>query len=569
MKRLFLSFIIVIAAFMEARGQYVVLGNIQGNMGSIQASVIDSTSLEPLPYASVYIIPRKDTTITNFALTDTTGVALMRDVPYGAYTFNVELMGYKPYSKSILLNDWRKNMGIVKLQVDDKFLEAAVISDVGNPIVVKQDTIEYNASSFRVGSNAVLKDLLAKMPGFEFTEDGKVKVNGEEVDRITVNGRTFFFGDQATTLNNLPAKVVDKIRVIDKDTKQKQATGVDDGAKEKVMDVALKKEYEKGWFGNIGAMGGTTLSREDEHLRDNRGLLFNANALLSNFNPKDQVTLIANGMNVASGDEAIAYYRMGDDADMPRQGLNTGAQLAGSFNTVRIKDVETSVTLGYRYSGTDFGSETYRTTYQDAGDLYAESKENGVQGSNSVNANMEFEKSKGNFTFNIRPSFNWRQSSSSSESSSRTDREGAFLNSSSGRSESQASAYTSSLYGRMSFANIGDKKRRSITLIFGGHLGGSEGASSDYSLTKFEGREDDLRDLHYISGGRSYGFNTGLQYVEPLSEKLLLLANTSVSYSKSSSDKLAYNADGSENEYYTSLSDNDYIRQNYEISLQY
>lgn len=95
---------------------------------------------------------------------------------------------------------------------------------MGNPIVVKKDTVEFNAFSFRVGANAMLKDLLQRMPGMEITDDGTVKLNGEEIDKLTVGGRTFFFGDQSTALNNLSAAVVDKIRVIDRESEATRAT---------------------------------------------------------------------------------------------------------------------------------------------------------------------------------------------------------------------------------------------------------------------------------------------------------------------------------------------------------
>ncbi len=149
-------------------------------------------------------------------------------------------------------------MGTIKLQINENYLKAAMVTDVGNPIIVKKDTVEFNASSFQVGANAMLKDLLMRMPGMEITDEGKVKFNGEVIDKLTVGGRTFFFDDQSTALNNLPAAIVDKIRVIDRESEQTRASGIQDGNREKVMDVALKKEYEKGLFGNVGLKGGTT-----------------------------------------------------------------------------------------------------------------------------------------------------------------------------------------------------------------------------------------------------------------------------------------------------------------------
>ena len=169
-------------------------------MGEIRASVVDSLTNEPVAFASVYVIPSKDTTITNFTLTDAKGQATLDEVPLGSYVFHVEMMGYKPFVKERYFRDAEVDMGTIRLQVDEHFLQAATVTDVGNPIVVKQDTVEFNASSFRVGANAMLRDLLKRMPGMEITEDGKVKFNGELIDKLTVGGRTFFFNDQNTRL---------------------------------------------------------------------------------------------------------------------------------------------------------------------------------------------------------------------------------------------------------------------------------------------------------------------------------------------------------------------------------
>ncbi|MBR5042358.1 MAG: carboxypeptidase regulatory-like domain-containing protein, partial [Bacteroidales bacterium] len=222
MRRILIILALSLASVTFARAQVVILNDnlFTGRMSEIKAAVVDSLSNEPVSFASVYVIPSKDTTITNFTLSDANGEAKLDEVPFGSYVFHVEMMGYKPFVKERFFREERVDMGTIRLQVDELFLEAAVVRDVGNPIVIKQDTVEFNASSFRVGANAMLKDLLQRMPGMEITEDGKVKFNGEAIDKLTVGGRTFFFGDQGTALNNLPAAVVDKIRVIDRESEQ-------------------------------------------------------------------------------------------------------------------------------------------------------------------------------------------------------------------------------------------------------------------------------------------------------------------------------------------------------------
>ena len=357
MKKFISLLILTVCLCVSAKAQVFIINDnvFQGRMSEIKTMVLDSLTNEPVAFASVYVIPSKDTTITNFTLTDAKGEAKLDEVPFGSYVFHVEMMGYKPFVKERFFRDEQVDMGTIRLQQDELFIQAATITDIGNPIVVKQDTVEFNASSFRVGANAMLKDLLQRMPGMEITEDGKVKFNGEEIDKLTVGGRTFFFNDQSTALNNLPAAVVDKIRVIDRESEQTRASGIQDGQREKVLDVALKKEYEKGWFGNVGLKGGATLGEKegDDVLRDNRGLLWNGNALVSAYSEKDQVTVIANGQNINDSNAVVVVISDAGERSTANQGLSTAAQLAMNANTSRIKDVETTVSVnyGFRYPG--------------------------------------------------------------------------------------------------------------------------------------------------------------------------------------------------------------------------
>ena len=112
----------------------------------------------------------------------------------------------------------------------------------------------------------MLEDLLKKMPGMEVGADGTVMLNGEKIDKITVGGRTFFFNDPTAALKSLPAKIVEKIIVSDK--VKDEAAGeafATKSEKEKVMDVELKEEYTKGWFGNARLGGGSTLTPETDN----------------------------------------------------------------------------------------------------------------------------------------------------------------------------------------------------------------------------------------------------------------------------------------------------------------
>jgi hypothetical protein len=405
MKRLFTAIILTIITCTFARAQVFVINDAMfaSRMSSIKVKIVDSLTNEPISFASVYVVPAKDTTITNFIISDTAGVATLKDVPYGNYVFHIEMMGYKHYSKEKYFREERVDLGTVKLKLDENYLSAITVSDVGNPIVMKQDTIEFNASSFRVGANGMLRDLIKRMPGMEITDDGKVKFNGEAIDKLTVGGRTFFFDDQSTALNNLPAAIVDKIRVIDRESQTTRTTGIQDGTREKVLDVGLKKEFEEGWFGNISIKGGTTLEgkKKDEPLRENRGALYNTSALVAAYNKKDQVTFLANGMNVADGGVAMVVRGGEDVLSSFEPGLTSAAQLGLNVNTSRIKDVETTLSANYKYTDNETGSQSYRTTFQENGNLFTESRKSGRSFDNGVSANYEMKKEKGKILFSF------------------------------------------------------------------------------------------------------------------------------------------------------------------------
>ena len=556
---------------LSSRAQVFIINDnaLQERMGEIKATVVDSLTNEPVSFASVYVIPSKDTTITNFTLTDGKGEAKLDEVPFGNYVFHVEMMGYKPFVKERYIRDKQVDMGTIRLQVDKQFLQAATITDVGNPIVIKKDTVEFNASSFRVGANAMLKDLLLRMPGMEITEDGKVKFNGKEIDKITVGGRTFFFDDQSAALNNLPASVVDKIRVIDRESEETRATGLKDGNKEKVLDVALKKEYEKGWFGNVGVKGGTTLGdKADENpLRDDRGFVWGANALVSAYTEKDQVVVIANGQNI--DDTGTVFASSNDDGgiELVDQGLSTAYQLGVNANTGRLKGVESTVSVNYKNTDTDSGSQSDRTTYLDDGNLASSTRNSGKQYATSVNANLELQKEEGKVWFHVRPSFRFGKTDYAGSGTSEARREGAFVNGSENATHRLSTNKDASMENDISFRNLWGKKGRTLRFDLDGSYGVNNGESEESNLLKTIGGTD-ARSMRYLSDGKSYGADSHVRFTEPLGEKWTLSAMGGLTWSGSDNVRDAFDAAG-RNDYYSSLSRNNYIEQQYDVTAQY
>ena len=561
-RRLFVVFASLVLA-VAAQAQVVVMDYdmfMSNRNIKVKLSVLDAKTEEPLPFATVYLNPQGDTTITHFALSDQKGEVEIKDVPVGRYRLNVELIGYTPYRKDCNFRNYEENLGKIKLDENPEIIDAATITTVGNAIEVRQDTLIYNAAAFHVGDNAMLEDLIKKMPGMEVGEDGTVKVNGEKVDKITVGGKTFFFNDPSAALKNLPAKIVDKIKVVDQENKDAAFSGVaSEDSREKVMDLQLKEEYKKGWFGNARLGGGWRPGRDVEGLGDDRNALFNGNFLLSGYNEQDQLTLLANGQNAAEpgSNNGFVIFSSGDDIDYENLdamslvgGLKTSAMAGANLNSDRIKGLESTASVSYNFSDqVSAQRSTRQSTLVGESPLFTDGQMNGSTRTDRVNLSLELNKKdpkKFNFTF--QPKFGFNSSASSSRNQSATkDAQGAEVNGTD--ANKWASSRTFQASGRISggYKDFG-KERRSLNLTVNYNFNKNLGESREDSRTWY-GATVTPRNLRYDTGGGARMLSGKLTYLEPFGKNWGLAAIVSTRWQQRNNEKAAFNADGSANDY--------------------
>jgi hypothetical protein len=239
----------------------------------VTGQVLD-TLKQGVPSATVMLLQAKDSSLVNFAATDTRGVFEMRNVNKGSYQVKVTFVGMTPIVRSITTGtESTIDVGRLMLEPLNKQLDDLVIVGEKAPVTVKRDTIEFNATSFKTKANANVEDLLKKLPGVEVDTDGTVKAQGEQVQRVTVDGREFFGRDPKLATRNLPADAVDKVQVFDKKSDQAVFTGIDDGQREKTINLELKEEKRLGAYdcklkkGTIAsrAYGSDTISERHRH----------------------------------------------------------------------------------------------------------------------------------------------------------------------------------------------------------------------------------------------------------------------------------------------------------------
>ena len=345
---------------------------------SIKLHLTDAKTSEPVAFATASVTVKGEKSPLKYTLTDDKGNAVIAKLKRGTYILKAELMGYKTYVKEVTLE---KNMdlGVIKMAEDAEVLEAAKVTDVGNPIVIKKDTVEYNASSFKTSDNDMLEELLKKLPGVEVGTDGSITANGETIKKITIDGKTFFLDDPQLASKNIPAKIIEKVKVVEKKSDQAMFTGIDDGEEETIIDLKLRPGMAKGWFGNVMAGGGHDIPGAGSDMNDWR---YQGTAMIGRFVEGSQISLILNGNNTNNrGFNDIAGSMMGNMRGGRGMGRGQGGWgggngisntwMGGLNGAFDLCDGDMERSGNYLYNGSDKNVEetSSKTTYMEGYDL--------------------------------------------------------------------------------------------------------------------------------------------------------------------------------------------------------
>ncbi len=522
----------------------------------ISAVLVDASSGEPLGYVTVSLYKSGQEKPLKYALSDDKGKVTIESVSKGEYSFKAELLGYKPYTATVKMESSSKDLGTLKMALDSQQLDAASVSAVGNPIIVKKDTIEFNASSFKTTDNDVLEDLLKKLPGVEVSEDGSVTVNGQSISKITIDGKTFFLDDPQLATKNIPAKMVNKLKVIQKKSEQAEFTGIDDGEEETVIDLSVQPGMMKGLFGNVAAGAGYDLPSQDGVKSDVR---YQGNAFIGRFTDKSQISLILNGNNT---NNRGATNRSGNmmSGMMGGGGMGRGQGGWGRGNGITTSYMgglngawtlfDNRMNLGgnylYNASDNDVEESSVKTTYlNDYNLLY---KSSGASNTHSDGHRFGLRldhKFSDNTSILFQPSVDFGTGHYSQVSRDSTYRENpdgevyklndAFTNNSGSNRNASASGF---LLFRQRLGIPG----RTMTAMFNYNISSNELDGLNNNGTKGYDKDgsvvsDTTVNQSFTNKRKSYSLFGNLTYTEPLGNHFYVEANYSYNWSRSSSDK--------------------------------
>ncbi|RYF86201.1 MAG: hypothetical protein EON98_04370, partial [Chitinophagaceae bacterium] len=262
----------------------------------IGGTIRDQQAQVPLSSASVRLKSVTDSTISRTQLSDSAGRFLFQNLAADSFVISISYSGFQPVSRGIRLDSTNvsldsSNLGGVDVSIalvpsTSTDLATVVISTRVAPATQKGDTLQINASQFKVNPDATAEDLARKVPGITI-ENGQVKAQGENVQKVTIDGRELFGDDATAALRNLPAEVIDKIQIFDRLSDQAQLSGVDDGNTTKGINIVTKANMRNGQFGRIFVGYGTderySAGGNATILKDNRRV-----SLVGNFNNINQ-----------------------------------------------------------------------------------------------------------------------------------------------------------------------------------------------------------------------------------------------------------------------------------------
>ena len=527
MKKLFVVFVLLFAINLYS----------QEKSFEIIGTLIAEDSSTPIESATIYLERIKDSTVISYTISDEKGKFKLESSTYDkSLNFYVSYVGYKMYLKQLLIDREKIDLSTIKMQLDNQLDEVLVKSTA--PITIKKDTLEFNVKSFKTKKDATVEDLLKQLPGVEVDDEGKITVNGKEVNKILVNGKPFFGDDPTITTKNLTKDIIEKIQIVDTKTKSEAFTGEAGDTENKTINLTIKEENNKGIFGRVSAGAGTDKRYEF--------------AGMVNFFDNDQrISVLAGGNNTNSpgfsfGEISKMFSNSNFRSISSNGSFNIGGRSFGggqgittSQNTgVNYADLigeNTEVSGDYFYSSSNSENETssQRETILADSRFFTNSNSRSDNDTDSHSVNFDFEiETDTTFQINIRPSFSYSKTRTLFNSNEETLDEDLILTNQSevnSKVESVGKEFSNTISATKRFGNKGGFLRLRLETNV------NQQESDDFinSDTEVFGTDPEtiLRDQFTDGENNSYGISTEFTYRLPIVAKKFFL-NFEYQYSK-------------------------------------
>jgi hypothetical protein len=534
----------------------------QGPPYKISGVIIDGDSSTVLATASVKLAPSWDTTNAVIILADSGGNFGFSVPDTGRYILSLSYTGYDNGVRYVRIGDSDADLGeIMMFRKLDKSLGNVTVIGRTPPARQRGDTTELNAAAFKVNPDATLEDLIKKAPGITI-ENGVITAQGEQVQKVTIDGRQFFGDDATAALKNLPADIVDKIQVFDRMSDQSQLTGFDDGNAVKSINIVTKADMRKGQFGRVYAGYGTderyaaggSVNVFTGNKRINFVGLFN-NVNQQNFGAEDLLGVSGQanqnrgggggGRGGGGGGRPGGQGGGGNNFQVGQSpGIAKTNAIGVNFSDIwgTKKNMEFSGSYFFNNSNTSASTSRNRETFMPKGDTSRFTKsltESFTKNINHrLNARWEY-KIDSNNTLIIAPNISFQQNNSNSFTDGiTTGAKGGLITDQLNRNIRESEGYN--LSSQITYRHGFSKKGRSISInLNGGANRRDNNTLVDGSLSSFTNDiltfDTTRQQTDNLTNG--YNISTNIAYTEPIGRKGQLQLNYNPQYTKNKADQ--------------------------------
>lgn len=501
-------------------------------VGSITGIVKDSANDYALESVTVLVYKKSDSTLLNYQLTNTSGEFNFQKMPQNVpLIISLNSSGYKSFSKIITLDSVQPSydFATIKLGTNFKGLDEVVVEAV-LPIRMNGDTLEINPAAFKLDSNAVVEDMLRRVPGVTLWGDGTVTVNGKKVTNVYVDGKPFFGNDPTIATQNIPKNAIEKIQVYTEEDRTKSAAERTASDSLLTMNIKLKADKKTGYFGKGGVGIGT-----DNRFETDLGVqAYNKKTRLGIGAATNNINKPVNDLQSLLGETTFRSFNPSNRyvANFGGQGINKiyflGTNLQHSFieTTNNQRANQLTVDLTGRGNVNNVNSQTEAITSAGGNSFLKSSQRNSKQENDTKALSVNYSKRDRDKDIAVQASVNDSKGTGSSTSSTITDREGTGLVSES-RDTSQSETKSRNINMSINFLNKDSDERNLKSFSLRVNTNYSENENIRKSLSDFESFDDPSRNTSFnrLYNTNSNNWNNSVNFTYNALKRLLFGSN--------------------------------------------
>jgi len=551
-----------------------LMAQAMGPTGQVHGTILDAKDQKPIAGTTVQLISKADSTQRRITVSDVTGKFGITRVRPGDYTLRLSFTGYKLVTRDLSISRDSLNLGSILVEEDIRVLGDVTVEGQEIRAEQKGDTLIFNAAAFKVNQDATAEDLVRKMPGITI-ENGQVRSGGEAVRRVLVDGQEFLGDDATAALRNLPAEIISRVQVFDRQSDQAAFTGFDDGNAERTINILTTGGVSSAQFGKIYAGNGT----ESRYNAGGNLSWWNGQQRLSviglsnnmnqqNFSQQDLLGLLSGGagggggggrggaggggapamvMNFVGGGGFGGSGGFGDFFTGQQNGINKTHSLALNYNNRFSQKVNVNASYFFNQSNNNSTSAFDRNYFGEllSGQNYQENSISAMKnGNHRLNGRVTWTLDERN-SFIISPRLSTQNNSSNYSNDGTTMMNLlTMLNTTENITSSNSSAL--SLGGNLLYRRSFEKRGRTFSINVNNNVNNRDGESTQRSLNNFYGSSmggaDIIQRIDQISNSPSDNstWSGSVNYTEPVGARSQFQLNYSPSWNYSYSDRYTY-----------------------------